>query len=255
VVQAYVQAGFAWVGITEHMPPLDDQRRYPDEVASNLSAASLQEQFRRYFAECRRLQAQYADKLTLFTAFETETYPGSTAFVQQLIAETQPDYIVGSVHHVGGIGIDYNAGHYQQAVQAAGDVEQLYCDYFDDQFCMLEALQPAVVGHFDLIRIFDGDYVNTLQHASVQQRMVRNLQLMADLKLIMDFNLRGFDKSTEQYPSMPVLQQALKQGVTVVPGDDSHGVASVGRNYDKGVALLLELGHDCRWQQPRRYEY
>ena len=30
---------------------------------------------------------------------------------------------------------------------------------FDDQFAMLEALQPAVVGHFDLIRIFDTDYL------------------------------------------------------------------------------------------------
>lgn len=251
VVLAYIKAGFSWVGITEHMPPLDDSRRYPDEAASELSAAGLQAQFRRYFAECRRLQEKYAGQIRLFTAFETENYPGSTSFVQELIRETQPDYIVGSVHHVGGIGIDYNAEHYRQAVQAAGSVAQLYCDYFDDQFAMLEALQPAVVGHFDLIRIFDPDYLHTLQHGDVQRRITRNLQLIADLGLIMDYNLRGFDKSLEQYPSLPVLQQALKTGVTVVPGDDSHGVNSVGRHWDKGVAILRELGHDCRWRQPR----
>jgi histidinol-phosphatase (PHP family) len=251
VVKAYIAAGFSWVGITEHMPPLDDSRRYPDEAASELSAASLQAQFRRYFAECRRLQEQYAGQIRLFTAFETENYPGSTSFVQQLIRETQPDYIVGSVHHVGGIGIDYNAEHYARAVQAAGSVEQLYCDYFDDQFAMLEALQPAVVGHIDLIRIFDKDYLQTLQHSAVQQRITRNLQLIADLGLIMDYNMRGFDKSLEQYPSLPVLQLALKLGVTVVPGDDSHGVNSVGRHWDKGVAILRELGHDCRWREPK----
>ena len=115
---------------------------------------------------------------------------------------------------------------------------------------MIEALQPAVVGHFDLIRIFDKDYLQTLQQPEVQRRITRNLQLIADLGLIMDFNLRGFDKSAEQYPSLPVLQQALKLGVTVVPGDDSHGVASVGRNWDRGVAILRELGHDCHWREP-----
>lgn len=252
VVLAYIKAGFSWVGITEHMPPLDDSRRYPDEAASLLSATELQTRFRGYFAECRRLQQKYAGQIRLFTAFETENYPGSTSFVQQLIRETRPDYIVGSVHHVGDIGIDYDANHYRQAVQAAGSVEQLYCDYFDDQFAMLEALQPAVVGHFDLIRIFDADYLQTLQQASVQQRLTRNLQLIADLGLIMDFNLRGFDKSLEQYPSLPVLQQALRLGCIVVPGDDSHGVGSVGRHWDKGVAILRELGHDCRWREPAR---
>ncbi len=255
VVQAYLAAGFSWVGITEHMPPLDDSRRYPDEAASELSAAALQESFRRYFSECRRLQQQYEGRIRLFTAFETENYPGSVSFVQELIRATQPDYIVGSVHHVGGIGIDYDTHEYQRAVQAAGSVEQLYCDYFDDQFAMLEALQPAVVGHFDLIRIFDPHYLDTLRHESVQRRITRNLQLIADLGLIMDFNLRGFDKSTEQYPSLPVLQQALALGVTVVPGDDSHGVNSVGRNWDKGVAILRELGHDCRWREPRLLSY
>ena len=255
VVQAYVDQGFVWASITEHMPPLDDSRRYPDEVASGLSASSLQAQFLRYFAECERLREKFAGRIRLFKAFETENYPGSTPFVQELITVTRPDFIVGSVHHVGGIGIDYDAAHYAQAVSAAGDVEQLYCDYFDDQFAMLEALQPAVVGHFDLIRIFDTDYLDTLQRAEVQKRMRRNLELMADLGLIMDFNLRGFDKSTEQYPSMPVLKQALAMGVCVVPGDDSHGVSSVGRNYDKGVAILRDLGHDGLWREPRCYEY
>jgi histidinol-phosphatase (PHP family) len=255
VVRAYVDAGFTWVGITEHMPPLDDSRRYPDEVASAISASSLQQRFTSYFDECRRLQQYFAGRIRLFTAFETETYPGATTYVKQLIEETKPDYIVGSVHHVGGIGIDYSAEHYQQAVQAAGSVEQLYCDYFDDQFCMLEALQPAVVGHFDLIRIFDPNYLDTLQHAAVQQRIARNLELIADLGLIMDFNLRGFDKSIEQYPCLPILQQAFAKGVIIVPGDDSHGVSSVGRNYDRGVTRLVELGHDCHWQQPRLYEY
>lgn len=253
VVQAYIAAGFAWVGITEHMPPLDDSKRYFDEVDSNIAATTLQEQFRRYFAECRRLQTRYAGKIRLFTAFETETYSGSSAFVKQLIAETRPDYVVGSVHHVGDIGIDETPALYSKAAERAGGLEALYCQYFDAQYAMLEDLLPAVVGHFDLIRIFDPGYLQTLTQPDVWARIERNLAFIAQKGLIMDFNLRGFDKSTEQYPSMPVLRRALDLGVTIVPGDDSHGVSSVGRNYDKGVALLAELGHPCRWAEPRLY--
>ncbi len=253
VVQAYIAAGFAWAGITEHMPPLDDSKRYYDEVDSGIAATALLEQFRRYFAECRRLQQQYAGQIKLFTAFETETYTGSSAFVKQLIAETRPDYIVGSVHHVGDIGIDETPALYAAATQKAGGLEALYCQYFDAQYAMLQDLLPAVVGHFDLIRIFDHDYLNTLKLPAVWMRIERNLAFVAKSGLILDFNLRGFDKATEQYPSMPVLKMALELGANIVPGDDSHGVSSVGRNYAKGVALLAELGHPCRWSEPRLF--
>jgi histidinol-phosphatase (PHP family) len=255
VVQAYIAAGFAWAGITEHMPPLDDSKRYFDEADSNIAATALQEQFKRYFAECRRLQTRHAGQIKLLAAFETETYSGSSAFVKQLIADTKPDYIVGSVHHVGDIGIDETAALYAAATAKAGGLEALYCQYFDAQYAMLQDLLPAVVGHLDLIRLFDPGYLDTLKLPSVWTRIERNLAFLAQKGLIMDFNLRGFDKATEQYPSMPVLRRALELGVKIVPGDDSHGVSSVGRNYDKGVALLAELGHPCRWAEPRLYAW
>ena len=251
VIEAYIAAGFTWVGITEHMPPMSDKHRYPDEAEHGITSAALQEQFSRYFIECRALQQKYAGQIKIFTAFETETYPGSMSYIQKLIKTFRPDYIVGSVHHVGNISIDVNPQLYAQAVMESGDIEQLYCHYFDAQLTMLGELEPAVVGHFDLIRIFDSNYLQTLQLHSVWARVERNLELIKDLDLILDFNLRGFDKTLEQYPSLPVLKKAIELGITIVPGDDSHGVNSVGRNYDKGVALLTELGHNCQWRQPR----
>ena len=48
VIQAYIAAGYSWVGITEHMPPLNDSVRYPDEAEQGLTAQALQEQFQAY---------------------------------------------------------------------------------------------------------------------------------------------------------------------------------------------------------------
>jgi histidinol-phosphatase (PHP family) len=255
VINAYIDAGYTWVGITEHMPPLDEATRYPDEASAGLTADFLQQRFIAYFEECRRLQAIHAGKIRIFTAFETETYPGAFAYVKQLMETTKPDYIVGSVHHVDGIGIDYNRQQWEFAAEQAGGVHQLYCGYFDAQYDMIKTLQPAVVGHFDLIRIFDPEYHETLQVPEVRIRWLRNLALIKALDLIMDFNMRGFDKTAEQYPSLPVLEEALKLGIAVVPGDDSHGVNSVGRNYERGVSLLTDLGHSGQWREPKLYDW
>jgi histidinol-phosphatase (PHP family) len=255
VVKAYIAAGYSWAGITEHMPPINDDFRYPDEAESGISAQHLKTRFTQYFAEIRRLQQQYASQITLYAAFETETYEGSATYVREVIEQTKPDYIVGSVHHVGGIGIDVNRELYEEARAKAGSLEHLYCRYFDEQLRMMHDLKPSVIGHFDLIRIFDHDYLDTLDLPSVRSCIERNLGYIAEQGFILDFNLRGFDKATEQYPSIPVLKLAMQLNIAIVPGDDSHGVNSVGRNFERGVELLKSLGHDCQWQKPMLFDW
>lgn len=255
IVQAYIEQGFKWVGITEHVPPISDKMRYPDEAEAGLSAEFLQERFIEYFQLGRDLQQKYADQIELLIAFEIETYPGAKDYVYELIKQFQPDYLVGSLHHVNGIGIDYNKDYYQQALAESGNMTQLYCDYFDSQFSMLEEFCPAVVAHFDLIRAFDPGYLTTLSDPAVAEKVERNLKFIAENNLIMDFNLRGFDKGLEQYPSLSILKKAMAKGIALVPGDDSHGINSVGRNYDKGLAVLANLGASLVWQKPAQIKY
>ena len=250
VIQAYIAQGFTWVGITEHMPPLSDAMRYDDEIEAQLSAESLQRRFEDYFQLCRALQLKYAEQIEIMTAFETETYDSSLAYIKTLVEKVKPDYLVGSVHHVGGIAIDYSPELYHDAVSAVGGVEALYCRYFDEQYLMLKELKPAVVGHFDLVRIFDERYLGRLESPEIWSKIERNLAYIAQEGLILDFNLRGFDKSVEQYPSMAVLKKAISLGISIVPGDDSHGVDSVGRNYERGLKVLTELGVSGEWVRP-----
>jgi len=255
VIRAYISHGFSWVGITEHMAPSSDATRYPDEQQDKLSAKFLKQRFGDYFAECKALKEKYRDQIEIFCAFETETYEGSDVFVKELVAELKPDYLVGSVHHVNGICIDYDESHFELAVESCGGIISLYAHYLDAQYEMLQALEPAVVGHFDLIRKFDPAYLESFKTLEIWQRIERNLGFIADKNLILDFNLRGFDKTSEQYPSMPVLKTALALGIAVVPGDDSHGVNSVGRNYERGVELLVSLGADTNWPRPALIQY
>ncbi len=256
IIQEYIRKGFPWVGITEHVPALSDALLYPDQQAAGLTPAFLYDRFGRYMQECRRLQAKYAERISIFAAMEIETYSGYDTFIPQLVESFRPDYLVGSVHFVDDMGFDYSPEQYTRAAEAVGGIDALYCRYFDQQYEMIRLLEPAVVGHFDLIRIFDPQYRDRLGKPGIMDRIRRNLGLIRDLDLIMDFNLRSLLKgASEPYISLPILRLAQEMGITVVPGDDSHGLDSVAANMDRGIAILAELGFDTDWRRPRLLQY
>jgi len=251
IVVAYIERGFDWVGITEHAPPVDDRFRYPEEIKAGLNARQLYGRFERYITACRLLQKKYIQTIQLYVGFETEASSGSIPFIQDLARLFKPDYIVGSVHHVDDIGFDYSPEWYARAVAATGSLEALYCRYFDAQYQFLSAVRPKVVGHFDLIRIFDPSYEATLALPSVQKRVRRNLELVHSMDMIMDVNVRAITKgAAEPYPTRPILRQAIAMGIAVAPGDDSHGVDTVGLNIDRAVEVLQNLGADMNWRRP-----
>lgn len=243
IVQRYITLGFTWVGITEHMPPPTDAQRYPDEIEKNISAAFLQERFARYMDTCRRLQKRYRREITLFAGCETESWTGCLDYIRDMIQRFKPDYIVGSIHHVNDICIDYSPDMYREAARVLGGMDALYCAYFDRQYEMLNALKPAVAGHFDLIRIFDDNYKKRLRTPDIQQRITRNLARIKSLDTVLDFNTRALKKGAQEpYVSQAILEQALAMGIRVMPGDDSHGVADVGVHTIQAQHLLTQTG-------------
>ena len=251
VIQAYIAKRFTWVGITEHIPPVSDRFLYPEEIQAGLNAEKMHRRFQQYVATCRQLQERYRSQIQLFVGCEIESYGGAIGLVRQLMDTYAFEYIVGSLHHVYDIGFDYSPQLYRDALQAAGGLEALYCSYFDDQFEMIRTVKPQVVGHFDLIRIFDDDYRQRLALPAVKQRIARNLELIKDLDLTLDCNVRALSKgASEPYPTRVILQQAVELGISIVPGDDSHGVDSVGAHIDEAIRILQALGADTNWRKP-----
>ena len=256
IIQLYIAKKFPWVGITEHAPAISEELLYPDQKAAGLTPEFLLNRFAGYMTECRRLQQKYSSEIRIFAAMEIETYTGYEEFVPFLLNKFQPDYIVGSVHFVSDMGFDYSQQQYDKTVEAVGGIVPLYCKYFDLQYAMIKLLKPSVVGHFDLIRLFDSGYKERIMQPEIMARIKRNLQLIADLDLIMDFNLRSLLKGADEpYISRVILEMALKLGISVIPGDDSHGLSSVGANMEQWVELLEELGCNTNWKEPRLIDY
>lgn len=251
IVCSYIDKGFSWVGITEHVPGLSEQFLDPEQREAGYTPESLLERFGEYMTECRRLQQKYRSQIRLFAAMEIETYTGYETFVPMLIERFSPDYFVGSVHFVDDINFDYSPKMYAKSAKSAGGLDQLYLSYFDLQYHMIKRLKPVVVGHFDLIRIFDEEYVDRLRKPEIVSKIRRNLELIKEFDLILDFNLRSLYKgAAEPYVSESILEIVRDYDIKIVPGDDSHGLTTVGNYFDEGVSILQRHGFSTDWPLP-----
>jgi histidinol-phosphatase (PHP family) len=251
IVLAYIDQRYPWVGITEHMPPVSDAFVYPEEKSAGLDACALKDRFAVYMSTCRHLQTKYADDIRIYVGFETEDYSGSLDFAKALINTFSPDYVVGSVHHVKDIPFDYSKGCYDEAADRCGGLDGLYAAYFDQQYEMIRAIAPRVVGHLDIVRIYDPDYRSRLLKPMIWEKIVRNLKWIKQLNLILDFNLRPLSRGEkEPYLSAPILKKAAEMSIDIVPGDDSHGVDAIGAHMHSAITILRAAGVRTAWRRP-----
>ena len=150
---------------------------------------------------------------------------------------------------------DYSKEEYDRLASKFGSYDLMYEKYFDLQYEMIKKLKPFIVGHFDLIRIYDQDYENRLALPEINKKIIRNLELIKSLNLVMDFNLRPLTRGEkEPYITASILKTAREMEIRVVPGDDSHGIEQAGLNVDKAIKILEAYGFETRqWPDPQIY--
>ena len=61
------------------------------------------------------------------------------------------------------------------------------------------------------------------------------------------------DSDAGPYPCQPILCHVAEMGIKVAPGDNSHGVASVGACWGEGMAALTAGGVPLIWTRPAGY--
>ncbi|MBU8910994.1 MAG: histidinol-phosphatase HisJ [Desulfobacterales bacterium] len=251
IILRYIELGFTKVGITEHVPPVNDFFLFPDEKEAGLTTAAINKRFENYFNELNALKNKYASKIKIFAGMETETCTGYADHINKLISKFQPNYIVGSVHHIDDIYFDYSKEEYDRAASVCGSYDAMYEKYFDLQYEMIKTLKPFIIGHFDLIRIYDKDYKKRLLLPQINRKIQRNLKLIKSLNLVMDFNLRPLARGEkEPYITSSILKKAKEMEICVVPGDDSHSVNEAGRHVDKAIEILKAYGFKTQWPDP-----
>lgn len=172
--------------------------------------ASLVKLFNDYFVEATRLRGVYSSQIQILIGFESEWIrPSTLDTIHGLMSKYTFDFFMGSVHHTHTIPIDFDKPTYQNARErAGGSDERLFEDYFDEQYEMLKALKPPVVGHFDLIRLLSDQPDEGFKGLSgVWERIQRNLEYVTSYGGILELNSSALRKGLAQpYPCLPICQ-------------------------------------------------
>ncbi|KAJ1970296.1 hypothetical protein IWQ62_000023 [Dispira parvispora] len=275
VVRTARRKGFRVLGLSEHVPRYRTQDLYEEEVslcgmpdvqgtsASDLTPEDLVNIFDEYVATAKRLRAQYQDdQFTILVGAETDYInEESLSKAVQLRQHHHLDYLVGSVHHLREIPLDFSQALYNQLLATCGgDLEVLFGEYFDAQFHMLQALKPEVVGHFDLCRLF-APRQHPLCHTltpELQAKVCRNIDYVQSYGGMVEINSRAYKKNLPRaYPQPDILRIILAKGGRLTLSDDSHGPDDVALHYSVVREYLDEMGVNkvayplpCKEKQP-----
>lgn len=78
--------------------------------------------------------------------------------------------------------------------------------YFDNQYTLLQKIQPEVIGHFDLVRLWNPALKFT-DHEGVWEKVERNVRFAVGYGGMFELNAAAFRKGwKEAYPAWDVLK-------------------------------------------------
>lgn len=251
-IEAYVEAaaarGAGEVGFTEHLfrcvesaPVLGDfWEREPD---SRLAAQA------EHFVRSERnlslngyVEAVLGARergLPVLLGLEVDFFPDTIGAVVDLLAQYPFDFLIGSVHWVGGWSIDHSA--VKDEFELRG-VERAYEEYF-----ALEAELAA------------SGTVDALAHADVVKKYGHRLpepprDLYAEVVkgavasgTAVEVSSAGLYKAVgEIYPALEFLEMFCRAGVGITLASDAHAPDEAGRDRDKVVAAARAAGYTHR---------
>jgi histidinol-phosphatase (PHP family) len=243
VIERAIEAGFTQYGLSEHCPRYRDADLFGDE-AEHGGVPALQTAFTDYAKHAFELRAEYADRIELIVGFETERLPpGDWAERMRAIRQSAAfEYMVGSVHDVDGVFVDYKPEITRALSAQLGGDDALHARYFDAITDLVTTLKPEVVGHIDLVRKFDGP--NARFSAAVQPHIDRALEAVRAAGAVLDVNCGAHRRGLSPvYPLPHILLRARQMGVGVTLGDDGHGAHDVGVGLDACMRAIADAGY------------
>jgi len=242
VVEAAISAGFTHYGLSEHCPRFRAEDLYPGE--ERLGVDGLAAAFDAYVTRATALRDEFAGRIEILIGFETETLPPGTWLekMRALRAAHPFDYMVGSVHDLGGCWVDYSPDATAALKADMGGDEALQTAYFRAVTGMVGTLRPEVVGHLDLVRKYEP--AGFAFSPRILREIDDTLEAVRAVGAALDVNCAAFRNGYGPvYPLPAILERACAMGVRVTLGDDSHGVATVGVGLERSVAAIAAAGY------------
>src|SRR5690625_722721 len=190
--------------------------------------------------------------LPIKMGIEVDYTPGQEKLMESFIEGHPFDYVIGSVHWIGDWGIDL--ADYKDEYDRR-DIKIVYEQYYDQIVTLAESGLFDIVGHIDLIKIFN---YKPDDQAFIEAQYDRVVKALAESDTCIEISTAGLRKPVcEIYPDPILLQKCYDAGVKIVINSDAHMPKHVGFAYDQAVELARSVGyeHIQTFTKRKRIEY
>ncbi|HLZ06998.1 MAG TPA: histidinol-phosphatase [Chloroflexota bacterium] len=245
-IAAAIENGLAAFGASGHAP-----LPFPCPYAMSLEALKI------YRADVRDQQKINEARFPVFLGLELDYLPGLHDFYANEFFGPGLDYVVASVHYVGGTNesawvYDHSAESFAAEVNHRyhGDVRPVLVDYFSRvQSLVRESVAwdlPVIVGHLDRVAIWNRDNRWFDPLASWYLELVEHtLDTIAGTGRVLEINTSGWNKAAEICnPSPDILARAVRKKIPIIISADAHYPKNVDQHYGRALDVLNVIGCD-----------
>jgi len=191
-----------------------------------------------YIEEVEQARNEFADQLSIRVGLEADYHPGSKAYVEDMIAAYDWDYVIGSVHYIGDWGFD-NPDYIK--TWDDWDIDDAYVAYFDLVAASAATDLFDIIGHPDLIKKFGHrPSPDSRPVADAEERM---LQAVLASGATLEISSAGLRKPVQEiYPHQRIVTRAAELGIGFAFGSDAHAPNDVGHGIDECISILEASG-------------
>lgn len=249
LIESYVETaaarGVTELGFTEHLFRCVESESALGAFWENEPQADLAEQAEAFVTEERVLSLErYVSAVTgakdrglpVKLGLEVDFFPETIDAVTELLAPYPWDFLIGSVHWIGGWSVDHGDVAYE--FERRG-VEQAWRDYFDVALAMAESGAVDVLAHIDVVKKFGHRPAAepTDEYAAVARAA-------AGSGTAVEINANGLNVPVgELYPSPAFLKEFSAAGVPITLASDAHFPADAAQHHAEVVALARGAGY------------
>ncbi len=175
-------------------------------------------------------QLKEEEKLDIKIGIEFDYVPGKEKDINEILEKFPLEYCIGSVHDIGNWAFDNSKYKYKFYRLKYKELINLYKKYFSLLHSAVKSGLFDIIGHFDLIKIFDF----IIKDRRIILDMVNPiLDIMKQKSISLEINTNGLNKPVnEVYPASDIIKQAKYKNVSIVFSSDAHTSKRVGENFD-----------------------
>jgi histidinol-phosphatase (PHP family) len=221
-VERAIDLGIDIYGFSEHAPmDFDEQYRL------KFNEMTL------YESDVNNLQKKYSDKIKILLGYEVDYLKGH---IDRRVLNANVDYLIGSIHFLGKWGFDNPEfiDNYKNR-----NIDDIWQEYFNNIESMAKMGSFDIVGHLDLIKIF-----NFMPKKDIRLIATPALKAIKKSNMVIELNSAGLRKPTKEiYPSPLLLELAYELDIPITFSSDAHAIGQVGFKYDKVTELAKKIGY------------